>query len=281
MKRILTLTLTLAAAVPVPAAAADGTAAVAGLGRLNGQALACRQLDVSTRARNALVALAPKTREVGELFEAETNRVFLAQPPCIERQRLATEVDAAVLELRLAYPSSRHTESEAPAASAIVTRYLLQDHHGRTVTDQDFRGRFQLLTFGYTSCPDVCPTTLAEMATVLKELGEAAARVQPLFVTVDPERDTPALLKNYTALFDARILGLSGSPELTRGVADNFKVRYEKIQQAGAPPERYTVDHSAGMYLLGPDGAFLARFPYAMPIPELGRRIREYLRAAP
>jgi len=282
MKRILPVALVLAAALPLPSLAAGaGEAAVARLGRLNGQALACRLPEASAKARNALVAMAPKTREIGELFEQETSRTFLAQPPCIERQRLLTEVEAAVLELRLAYPSSRHTEVEAPAATEIVTRYVLQDHNGRTVTDQDFRGRFQLLTFGYTSCPDVCPTTLAEMATLMKELGDAAKRVQPLFVTVDPERDSPALLRDYTALFDARILGLSGSPALIRGVADNFKVRYEKIQEAGAPPERYTVDHSAGMILLGPDGRFLARFPYAMPIPELLARISEYLRATP
>ncbi len=282
MKRILPLMLALAAALPAStiAAESDGTAAVARLGRLNGQALACRQPDVSARAKNALVALAPKTREVGELFEAETSRSFLSSPPCVDRQRLATEVDAAVLDLRLAYPSSHHTEAPPPVDSEIVTRYLLQDHNGRTVTDQEFRGRFQLLTFGYTSCPDVCPTTLAEMAAVMKALGDAAKRVQPLFVSVDPERDTPALLKEYTALFDVRILGLTGSPALIRGVADNFKVRYEKIQEPGAAAGRYTVDHSAGMILLGPDGRFLARFPYAMPVQELTRRIDDYLQAA-
>ncbi|MBW7902803.1 MAG: SCO family protein [Rhodocyclaceae bacterium] len=238
-------------------------------------------MDLSTKARNAVIALAPKTREIGELFEAATSRSFLSSPSCGERQRLVAEVDAAVLELRLAFPSSRHTEAEVPATTEIVTRYLLQDHNGRTVTDQDFRGRFQLLTFGYTSCPDVCPTTLAEMAALMKALGEAAARVQPLFVSVDPARDTPALLKEYTALFDARILGLTGSPALIRGVADNFKVRYEEVREPGAPAERYTVDHSAGMILLGPDGRFLARFPYAMPVQELTRRVGEYLQSAP
>jgi protein SCO1/2 len=284
MKRILrTLSFTLTcAALPVTAGAADaGEAAVARLGELNGQALACRQMEASTKARNAVIALAPKTREIGELFETATNRVFLSQPSCPEGGRLTTEVGAAVLQLRLAYPSSRHTEFEVPPASEIVTRYLLQDHDGRTVTDQDFRGRFQLLTFGYTSCPDVCPTTLAEMAALLKALGDSAARVQPLFVSVDPERDTPAVLKGYTGLFDKRILGLTGTPALVRGVADNFKVRYEKVREAGAPPESYTVDHSAGMILLGPDGRFLARFAYAMPIQELTRRVDDYLRASP
>lgn len=281
MKRFLLPLLLTATLVPAHAAEADGPAAVAALGRLNGQALACKQMDVATRAKNALVALAPKTREVGERFEAETNRAFLSPAPCGERQRLAAEVDAAVLALRLAYPSSRDTGAEPAATGEIVTRYLLADHHGRTVTDQDFRGRFQLLTFGYTSCPDVCPTTLAEMAAVLKELGESAQRVQPLFVSVDPERDTPALLKDYTAMFDQRIVGLTGSPALVRGVADNFKVRYEKVAEPGAPAGRYTVDHATGMFLLGPDGRFLARFPYALPVPELARRLGDYLQAAP
>ena len=281
MKRLLLPLLLSFALAPAQAAAADGMAAVAALGRLNGQALACKQIDAATKAKNALVALAPKTREVGERFEAETNRAFLSPAPCGERQRLAAEVDGAVLALRLAYPSARDAAAEPPANGEIVTRYLLADHNGRTVTDQDFRGRFQLITFGYTSCPDVCPTTLAEMAAVLRELGDSAQRVQPLFVTVDPERDTPALLKDYTAMFDPRILGLSGSPALVRGVADNFKVRYEKVREPGATAERYTVDHSAGMILLGPDGRFLARFPYALPVPELARRIGDHLQAAP
>ncbi len=281
MKRLLPLMLGLATVVPAHAATPDGPAAIAELGRLNGQALACRYMDVSGKARNALVALAPKTRELGELFETETNRRYLAPEPCPQKQRLAAEVDGAVLALRLAYPSSRHTEAEVAPAAEIVTRYVLMDYNGRTVTDQDFRGRFQLLTFGYTSCPDVCPTTLAEMAAVLKELGAAASRLQPLFVTVDPERDSPEVLKGYTTQFDSRILGLHGSPALIRGVADNFKVRYEKVQETGSAAGHYTVDHTAGMYLLGPDGRFLARFPYAMPIQELSRRIGDHLKATP
>ena len=89
-----------------------------------------------------------------------------------------------------------------------MTRYLLQDVAGRAVSDQDFRGRFQLLTFGYTSCPDVCPTTLLEIAAVLKNLGEDA-KCAALFITVDPERDTPAVLKTYVNNFDSRIVALS------------------------------------------------------------------------
>lgn len=281
MKRLLSLALILGVALPALADDAAGQAAIEKLGRLNGQALACRQVDVSAKARNALIANAPKTQQTGDAFDAATNRSFLSPAACGDRQRLATEVDAAILELRLAFPTARHEASAEPVSAEIVTRYLLQDQNGRTVTDQDFRGRFQLITFGYTFCPDVCPTTLSEMAAVMKELGESASKLQPLFITVDPERDTLAVLRNYTAFFDARILGLTGSPELIRRVADNYKVRFEKVQEAGAPADRYAMDHSAGMFLLGPDGRFLAKFAYAMPVQELTRRIGDYLKTAP
>jgi len=280
MKRLVLPFLFLASAVQ--AQTAGGMAAVEQLGGVNGQALACKQVALSSQARSALIAVAPKTREVGEAFEAATNKAFLAPGGCGDRKRLAAEVDAAIVALRLAYPVTRHdTAASPPPAAEIVTRYLLKDVAGRAVSDQDFRGRFQLLTFGYTSCPDVCPTTLLEMAAVLKNLGADAKRVQPLFITVDPERDSPAVLKTYVNNFDSRIVALSGSPELIRKVADNYKVRYEKVRDPGAAPEHYVVDHTAGMYLLGPDGRFLAKFAYAMPVAELTRRISEYLETAP
>lgn len=282
MKHLLALIALLGAAMPALADDKAGLAAVDKLGGLNGQALACRQMDVSSKAKEALIRHAPKNRALGDAFEAATNRSFLSPAPCATRQQLATAVDAAIIDLRLAYPGVAHaTAAEPGAAAEIVTRYLLADHNGRTVSDQDFRGRFQLITFGYTYCPDVCPTTLAEMAAVMKNLGDSAQRVQPLFITVDPERDTPALLKSYTGNFDSRILGLTGSGELIRRVADNFKVRYEKVQEAGAPADRYAVDHTAGMYLLGPDGRFLAKFAYAMPVREITRRIADYLQVTP
>lgn len=173
-----------------------------------------------------------------------------------------------------------HAAEELEPAS-IVGRYLLVDHHGRTVTNEDFRGRFQLIAFGYTYCPDICPTTLAEMAEVLKLLGSKADRLQPLFVSVDPERDTAEVLKSYTGFFDARILGLTGSPELVRRAADQFKVRYEKVREPGAAPGQYTVDHSAGTYLLGPDGGFLHKFAYATPPSEMAARIGAWIDQAP
>jgi protein SCO1/2 len=155
----------------------------------------------------------------------------------------------------------------------IVSRYLLMDTKGRAISDQDFRGSFQLITFGYTFCPDICPTTLAEMSLIMEKLGARAEQLQPLFVTVDPERDTPEVLRRYTAFFHPRIIGLTGSPELVRRVAEHFKVRYEKHWEPGAEKDKYSVDHSAGMYLLGQDGRFLKKFAYATPPQEVADRI--------
>lgn len=162
---------------------------------------------------------------------------------------------------------------DSAEVSTIVSRYLLMDTKGRAVSNEDFPGRFQLIAFGYTFCPDICPTTLAEMALVMDKLGEKAAKLQPIFVTVDPERDTPEVLKRYTKFFHPAIIGLTGSPELVRRAADNFKVRYEKYREPGAEPDKYSVDHSAGMYLLGPDGRFLKKFAYAQPPQEIAERI--------
>ena len=167
------------------------------------------------------------------------------------------------------------TEANNPT---IIPRYLLQDPNGRSITNEDFRGRFQLISFGYTYCPDVCPTTLVEMAEILKQLGDDAARLQPIFISVDPERDTGKILKTYTEFFDPRILGLTASPALVRRVADNFKIRYSKVREPGSDPDRYAVDHSAGMILLGPDGAFIKKFAFAMPVAEISLQIRNFIK---
>lgn len=159
----------------------------------------------------------------------------------------------------------------------INPRYLLQDPNGRSVSSEDFRGRFQLITFGYTYCPDICPTTLVEMAEILKQLGDQAERVQAIFISVNPERDTVQSLKTYTAFFDPRILGLTASPALVKRAADNFKIRFAKVREPGSAPNNYAVDHSAGIILLGPDGNFIKKFPFAMPIPEIVEHMRRLL----
>ncbi len=158
----------------------------------------------------------------------------------------------------------------------IVPRYLLQDVNGRAVTPEDFRGHFQLIAFGYTSCPDVCPTTLSEMAVVLKELGPLAERLRPIFISVDPERDTLKVLREYTAFFDPRIVGMTGSSALVSRAAQNFKVRYQKVPRSDG---NYAVDHSAGMYLLAPDGSFVKKFAFGTPPATIVAVLRELIEA--
>ena len=163
------------------------------------------------------------------------------------------------------------TMADAPSRNA--PRYLLMDAQGRAITNEDFRGRFQLVTFGFVSCPDVCPTTLLQFKTLLNSLGDKAGRLQPIFITVDPERDTREILRAYIAAFDSRIIGLTGSSELVRRAAESFRVQYEKVREPGAKPDIYTMNHTAGMFLLDPDGILLATYSYEMPADEISRRI--------
>ncbi|MDT3670652.1 MAG: SCO family protein [Aromatoleum sp.] len=128
----------------------------------------------------------------------------------------------------------------------------LTDHNGKPRTLDDFRGKVVTVFFGYTQCPDVCPTTLTTMSEVMRRLGPDADRVQVLFVTVDPERDTQALLANYVPAFDARFLGLRGSVDETAAVAKDFRTFYQKSGDTSGP--NYTVDHAAGTYIFDPQG---------------------------
>jgi len=130
--------------------------------------------------------------------------------------------------------------------------FALTDHTGKSRSLSDFRGRVVVMFFGFTHCPDVCPTTLAELAAVVKKLGTDGDRVQVLLVTVDPERDTPQVLSQYVTAFNPRFLALRGTAEETARVAKEFKIIYQKI--AGVRPDSYTMDHSAGTYIFDTQG---------------------------
>jgi protein SCO1/2 len=130
--------------------------------------------------------------------------------------------------------------------------FTLTDHTGKTRTLADFRGKVVVMFFGYTRCPDVCPTTLAELKVAKDQLGDDGKRLQVLFVTVDPERDTRQILANYVPAFDPTFLGLYGDAAATARVAKEFKVFYQKAP--GKTPDSYTVDHTAGSYVFDPQG---------------------------
>jgi len=130
--------------------------------------------------------------------------------------------------------------------------FALIDHNGQPRTLADFKGKVVAIFFGYTQCPDVCPTTMVEMMEVMKMLGADAARVQVLFVTIDPQRDTRELLGQYVPGFDKRFLGLTGTPEQIAAVAKEFKVFYQKVP--GKTEDSYTMDHFAGQYVFDRQG---------------------------
>lgn len=130
--------------------------------------------------------------------------------------------------------------------------FKLTDHAGEIRSLADFRGKAIALFFGYTHCPDMCPATMGELAAAMQKLDKDAARVQVLFVTVDPERDTPAQLKQYLSAFNPAFLGLSGDERATKDMASEFKVVYQK--QTGQSPDQHTMDHSTGTYIFDTKG---------------------------
>lgn len=146
-------------------------------------------------------------------------------------------------------------KSKTPILPAIGGSFELTTHRGEKLTDKDLAGKPYLVFFGFTHCPDVCPTTLFELTELLKDLGPAADKITPLFITVDPERDTQELLASYLTSFDSRILALRGTDEQTRNVAKAFAAYYKKVpMEKGA----YTMNHTAGVYLMGVDGKLMS-----------------------
>lgn len=148
------------------------------------------------------------------------------------------------------------TSSEgAPIGGA----FELTDHTGKRVTQADYAGKYLLVFFGFTHCPDVCPRAMDQFAGAMAALGDDAAQVQPILITVDPERDTPQVLADYVAPFDANIVGLTGTPAEIEAVETLYRAYARKVE-TGEGEGDYTMDHSAIIYLMGPDGGFLTLF---------------------
>ncbi len=157
--------------------------------------------------------------------------------------------------------------------------FKLTDHTGHPRTLADYRGKAVVLFFGYTQCPDVCPTTLAELVEAMKRLGPDADRVQVLFVTIDPERDTQELLSRYVPAFDPRFVGLYGDADATARTAKEFRIVYQK--QPGPTPGTYTMDHSAGTFIFDPQGKLRVYVGYGQGPDVFVHDIKELLRTSP
>jgi protein SCO1/2 len=153
--------------------------------------------------------------------------------------------------------------------------FTLVDHTGARRTEQDFRGRLLLLYFGYTYCPDVCPTDLQAMADAIELLGDAGERVQPVFITIDPARDTPAHLAEYVRLFHPRLIGLTGTEEQVKRTARAYKAWYRRVDMPSGAD--YLFEHSGFVYLYGPDGAYFGFFPPGTSAERLATIVRERL----
>jgi protein SCO1/2 len=167
--------------------------------------------------------------------------------------------------------SSAGAGVSVPGGVSVGGPFSLTDEHGKPVTDATYRGHWMLVYFGYTFCPDVCPTDLQHIATALDKLGPQATDITPLFITVDPARDTPATLADYTKLFDPRIIGLTGTPAQIAAAAKAYRVYYAKVTPKDSTT--YLMDHSSFMYLMGPDGKFRALFQQDMTPQQLADAI--------
>ena len=171
----------------------------------------------------------------------------------MRRRHLLLAALAAGLLAGCDLPGSAKPFHGIDLTGADYARHLsLTDQNGQPRTLGDFKGKVVVVFFGYTQCPDVCPATMAELAEVKRALGKDGDKLQGIFVTVDPERDTAALLKSYMAGFDPSFVALRGTPEQTQAAAKEFKVFYAKVP--GADPNSYTMDHTAGSYVFDPVG---------------------------
>ncbi|MFQ5784933.1 MAG: SCO family protein [Alphaproteobacteria bacterium] len=171
--------------------------------------------------------------------------------------------------------------------------FSLVDHRGRTVTDKDFLGKFMLVYFGYTHCPDLCPIDLQVMVEAIEILGEQGEKVQPIFITVDPTRDTVEVMARYVRRFHPRLIGLTGTREQIDAAANTYRVRRIKFFPLDLDDEdkslsavtrddsRYVVDHTATFYLVGPDGSGLVRYAHGITAEEIAEDVQRFIEGQP
>ncbi len=169
------------------------------------------------------------------------------------------------------------TATAEPANAEIGGRFMLKTHTNEIITDQDFHDKFMLITFGYTFCPDVCPTNLVNISNALEFLGDKADKIAPIFITVDPDRDTTYRLRDYLEHFDPRIIGLTGP----QAMIDSVKSRYKVISEIHRPKdwssEDYIVDHTGSIFLMSTDGTFLVKFAHGMDHEAMAKRITDFM----
>lgn len=176
---------------------------------------------------------------------------------------------------------NQHTgEGQDSGVALVGGPFTLTDHNGREVTEKTFLGKYMLVFFGFTFCPDVCPTELQVISAALDQMGPEADAIQPVFITVDPERDTPEVLKAYVSNFGPRLMGLTGTPEQVATAARAFRVYYAKVKNSGSAAD-YMMDHSTIIYLMGPDGRFVKHMTYTTDAAKLAGELKKTVTASP
>jgi protein SCO1 len=174
-------------------------------------------------------------------------------------------------------PDAQRSRVVTSGKALIGGPFELVGKDGKTVTDKDFRGRYMLVFFGYTNCPDICPAGLQLISAVLENLGPKADRVAPIFISVDPARDTPAKLGAYVKNFNSRLVGLSGSPEDIAKAAKAYKVYYKKEPSTDGNPADYAMDHTALIYVMDPNGDFVTYFTPTTTVDQMTAKLDKIL----
>lgn len=174
-------------------------------------------------------------------------------------------------------PAGVVTKTSSSGTASIGGSFTLVNQEGAVVSEKTFHGKYSLIFFGYTFCPDVCPNTLSTFSTVMDLLGKDAIKVQPIFVTVDPLRDTPEHLKSYLTHFHKSFAGLTGNVQQIEHVKKVFRIYAAKSQQDATDPDDYLMDHSSVSYLMSKDGKFLTFFSYGMEAEAIATKLKDFL----
>lgn len=185
---------------------------------------------------------------------------------------ISSAVATGFVLMRTPYPGPHMVSGKA----LIGGPFTLTDHRGKRVTEKDFMGKFSLVFFGYTYCPDICPAELQVMSAALDQLGGNAKKVTPLFITIDPERDTVEQMNSYVSNFHEQLIGLTGSTQEIRAVTKAYKIYYHKVTDDPSSTE-YLMDHSSIVYLMSPEGEYLTHFSYGTGVDKMAKGIAKFL----
>ncbi len=235
--------------------------------RIQQKEAACLFLDVSMHAGNLELIVKDQQINIGKLdvlgrgFSAGADlylKMMQYNTDVIKQCLNADMDDAATARLAAANELDNMPDG-------LRGRFILTDHNGKIFTERDMQGKYALIFFGYTNCPDVCPTSLTTLTLALKRLEAQADKIVPYFITVDPQRDTARVLNDYVKYFDKRMVGLTGSEQMIKRVVDQFKAKYQKEENENEQdPLLYTMDHTASLYLMAPDGRFITKFAHGI-----------------